>query len=190
MQSVLARTAALRAGGRITVGPCSRKNFRAFATNELTITTPDDMHLHVRDGPGLRSVVPHTAQVFRRAIIMPNLVPPITTTELAMSYKKRIMEGVPPGNAFEPLMVLYLTGIDDSHPSFFFPRHLGRYSYASLFRSSRRFFYFLLNVQTIPAQKKSTRPRKPVVSHLNYTPLELPPTVIAVSALLLLLLKV
>ena len=111
MQNVFARTAALRVGGRITVGPCSRKNFRAFATNELTITTPDDMHLHVRDGPGLRSVVPHTAQVFRRAIIMPNLVPPITTTELAMSYKKRIMEGVPQGNTFEPLMVLYLTGV-------------------------------------------------------------------------------
>lgn len=80
----------------------------------LTIARPDDWHLHVRDGPGLQSVVPHTAAHYGRAVIMPNLVPPVTTTELALSYRQRVQAAVPPGSAFTPLMTLYLT---DNTPS-------------------------------------------------------------------------
>ncbi|MEG0003845.1 dihydroorotase [Comamonas sp.] len=75
----------------------------------LTITRPDDWHLHVRDGEALRTVVPHTAAQFGRAIIMPNLKPPVTTAEQALSYRERILAAVPEGVAFEPLMTLYLT---------------------------------------------------------------------------------
>ena len=78
-------------------------------TSSLTLTRPDDWHLHVRDGAALQTVVPHTAAQFGRAIIMPNLKPPVTTAELAMAYKSRIMAAVPQGVAFEPLMTLYLT---------------------------------------------------------------------------------
>ena len=106
---------------------------------ELVITRPDDWHLHVRDGAGLQSVVPHTAKVFGRAVIMPNLVPPVTTaalvrhlilclicilmyiplTELyfyllvihkqAVQYRQRIEAAVPSGSTFHPLMTIYLT---------------------------------------------------------------------------------
>ena len=75
----------------------------------LTITRPDDWHLHVRDGEAMRSVVPHTAAQFARAIIMPNLKPPVTTAAQALEYKQRILAAVPEGLAFEPLMTLYLT---------------------------------------------------------------------------------
>jgi dihydroorotase len=75
----------------------------------LTITRPDDWHLHVRDGEALRTVVPHTAAQFGRAIIMPNLKPPVTTAEQALAYRERILAAVPEGVAFEPLMTLYLT---------------------------------------------------------------------------------
>ncbi|QNP47700.1 dihydroorotase [Diaphorobacter aerolatus] len=75
----------------------------------LTITRPDDWHLHVRDGEPLRTVVPHTAAQFGRALIMPNLRPPVTTAEQALAYKQRILAAVPPGVQFEPLMSLYLT---------------------------------------------------------------------------------
>ena len=75
----------------------------------LTITRPDDWHLHVRDGDALNTVVPHTAAQFGRAIIMPNLRPPVTTAAQAMAYKARIQAAVPEGIAFEPLMTLYLT---------------------------------------------------------------------------------
>jgi dihydroorotase len=78
-------------------------------TNNLTITRPDDWHLHVRDGAALHTVVPHTAAQFARAIIMPNLKPPITTAALALEYKSRILAAVPKGIDFEPLMTLYLT---------------------------------------------------------------------------------
>ena len=77
--------------------------------NELTLTRPDDWHLHVRDGAALHTVVPHTAAQFGRAIIMPNLKPPVTTAEQALAYKQRIQAAVPAGVAFEPLMTLYLT---------------------------------------------------------------------------------
>jgi dihydroorotase len=75
----------------------------------LVITRPDDWHLHVRDGDALDTVVPHTAAQFGRAIIMPNLRPPVTTTSQAMAYKARIQTAVPAGLTFEPLMTLYLT---------------------------------------------------------------------------------
>ena len=83
----------------------------ASASETLTITRPDDWHLHVRDGAALASVVPHTAAQFGRAIIMPNLRPPVTTTAQALSYKERIAQAVPAGMAFEPLMTLYLTDV-------------------------------------------------------------------------------
>ena len=78
-------------------------------TQTLTLTRPDDWHLHVRDGDVLHTVVPHTAAQFGRAIIMPNLRPPVTTATLALAYKARILAAVPQGVAFEPLMTLYLT---------------------------------------------------------------------------------
>ena len=79
------------------------------APQTLTLTRPDDWHLHVRDGAALADVVPHTAAQFARAIIMPNLRPPVTTTVQALSYKERIAQAVPAGVVFEPLMTLYLT---------------------------------------------------------------------------------
>ncbi|MES1976609.1 MAG: dihydroorotase [Pseudomonadota bacterium] len=75
----------------------------------LTITRPDDWHLHVRDGDALNTVVPHTAAQFGRAIIMPNLRPPVTTAAQAVAYRERIQAAVPKGATFEPLMTLYLT---------------------------------------------------------------------------------
>jgi len=75
----------------------------------LTITRPDDWHLHVRDGAAMASVVPHSAAQFGRALIMPNLRPPVTTAALANAYRERILAAVPEGMAFEPLMSLYLT---------------------------------------------------------------------------------
>ncbi len=78
-------------------------------TQTIQIIRPDDWHLHVRDGDALNTVVPHTAAQFGRAIIMPNLRPPVTTTEAALAYKARIQAAVPEGVQFEPLMTLYLT---------------------------------------------------------------------------------
>jgi dihydroorotase len=75
----------------------------------LTLIRPDDWHLHVRDGAALAAVIPHTAQQFARAIIMPNLKPPVTTTALALAYRERILAAVPADLSFEPLMTLYLT---------------------------------------------------------------------------------
>lgn len=83
--------------------------------DEITIRRPDDWHLHVRDGASLRAVIGFTAQRFGRAIIMPNLKPPVTTTALALEYRKRILEALPAGASFEPLMTLYLT--DRTEPS-------------------------------------------------------------------------
>jgi len=75
----------------------------------LTITRPDDWHLHVRDGAAMAAVVPATARRFGRAIIMPNLKPPVVTTADAQAYRERILAVVPPGLKFDPLMTLYLT---------------------------------------------------------------------------------
>ena len=82
---------------------------------KLTIKRPDDWHLHLRDGDMLKAVLPHTAQDFGRAIIMPNLVPPITTTKMAEAYQARIRDALPEGMDFTPLMVLYLT--EDTDPA-------------------------------------------------------------------------
>jgi dihydroorotase len=78
-------------------------------TQQITITRPDDWHLHVRDGAAMAAVVPHSAAQFARALIMPNLRPPVTTTEQALAYRDRILGTVPAGMKFEPLMSLYLT---------------------------------------------------------------------------------
>ncbi len=77
--------------------------------DSLTLTRPDDWHLHVRDGAQLASVVPFTARQFARAVIMPNLKPPVTTVEQARAYRERILAALPAGSTFEPLMTLYLT---------------------------------------------------------------------------------
>lgn len=78
-------------------------------TQTLTLRRPDDWHLHLRDGAGLAAVVAHTAERFGRAICMPNLAPPVVTTEQALAYRARILEALPKGADFEPLMTLYLT---------------------------------------------------------------------------------
>jgi dihydroorotase len=75
----------------------------------LDLLRPDDWHLHLRDGAQLAAVLPHTAAQFGRAIVMPNLKPPVTTTALAAAYRGRIVDARPPGSDFEPLMTLYLT---------------------------------------------------------------------------------
>ena len=81
----------------------------AASADELTITTPDDWHLHVRDASKIASVVPFTARAFGRALIMPNLVPPVRTVQDAAAYRAQILAAVPEGVAFEPQMTLYLT---------------------------------------------------------------------------------
>jgi dihydroorotase len=81
-------------------------------TDTLTLTRPDDWHLHLRDGAALAAVLPCTAAQFRRAIVMPNLKPPVTTTAQALAYRSRILAALPvsgPGSGFTPLMTLYLT---------------------------------------------------------------------------------
>ncbi len=77
--------------------------------DRLTLTRPDDWHIHLRDGAALATTARHAAAQFGRAIVMPNLVPPVTTTEMARAYRRRILDALPAGNRFEPLMTLYLT---------------------------------------------------------------------------------
>jgi len=84
-------------------------------TDSITIIRPDDWHLHLRDGEAMKSVLPHTARRFARAIVMPNLKPPVTTVEAARVYRDRILAALPPGMRFEPLMTLYLT--DNTPPA-------------------------------------------------------------------------
>lgn len=81
----------------------------ASAIDQISLLRPDDWHLHFRDGAMMASVVPHTARQFARAIVMPNLKPPVVTTEQAGAYRGRILAAVPPELQFEPLMTLYLT---------------------------------------------------------------------------------
>ncbi|MBV1907705.1 MAG: dihydroorotase [Kangiellaceae bacterium] len=81
---------------------------------ELTIQAPDDWHLHFRDGDILSETVAATARCFRRAVVMPNLVPPVTDAEMAMAYKNRILNAVPNENQFDPIMTLYLTNLTSS----------------------------------------------------------------------------
>ncbi len=82
-------------------------------TDRLTIRRPDDWHVHLRDGPALADIVPHTARQFARAIVMPNLSPPVTTAAMAAAYRDRIMATVPSATDFTPLMVAYLTDRSD-----------------------------------------------------------------------------
>ena len=77
--------------------------------DKIVLARPDDWHLHLRDGAVLADIVPHTAARFGRAIVMPNLRPPVTTTEQALAYRQRILDAVPEGMEFDPLMTLYLT---------------------------------------------------------------------------------
>ena len=80
-----------------------------MATDRLTLVRPDDWHLHLRDGAALQAVLPDTARRFGRAIVMPNLAPPVRTVAEAAAYRARILAALPAGLAFEPLMTLYLT---------------------------------------------------------------------------------
>jgi dihydroorotase len=81
--------------------------------NSITIIRPDDWHVHLRDGAGLASVISHTARQFARAIVMPNLKPPVTTAAAALAYRERILAAIPSDMQFEPLMTLYLTDNTD-----------------------------------------------------------------------------
>lgn len=83
--------------------------------NTFTLTRPDDFHLHLRDGEHMRAVLADTARRFARAIVMPNLKPPVITTEMAVAYRGRLLAALPQGVRFEPLMTLYLT--DNTSPS-------------------------------------------------------------------------
>ena len=80
-----------------------------MSASSLSITRPDDWHLHLRDGAALAAVLPHSARQFARAIVMPNLKPPVTTTAQALAYRERILAALPAGSTFTPLMTLYLT---------------------------------------------------------------------------------
>ncbi len=83
-------------------------------TQEITLTRPDDWHIHLRDGAALQRTVADAARCFRRAIVMPNLAPPVTNADLALAYRERNLAALPGGSDFEPLMVLYLT--DNTQP--------------------------------------------------------------------------
>src|SRR5678809_1150019 len=82
--------------------------------DRLTLRQPDDFHVHLRDGPGMARVLADTARQFARALVMPNLKPPLRTTHQALDYRERILGELPDGSEFEPLMSLYLT--DDTPP--------------------------------------------------------------------------
>ena len=98
-----------RSGGSENAGMTEKSTPQQLTPQQLTIARPDDWHLHVRDGAAMAAVVPHTARQFGRAIIMPNLKPPVTTAAQAVAYRERIQAAVPAGLRFEPLMTLYLT---------------------------------------------------------------------------------
>ena len=83
-------------------------------TTRITIRRPDDWHCHMRDNDMLRACLPYTARVFGRAILMPNLLPPVRTTADGMAYRERVMDALPPGSTFQPLITCYLT--DDTDP--------------------------------------------------------------------------
>ena len=87
----------------------SRDNPAMNSPTTITLTRPDDWHLHLRDGAAMADVLPHTARQFGRAIVMPNLRPPVTTTAQAAEYRARIVTALPAGSRFEPLMTIYLT---------------------------------------------------------------------------------
>lgn len=84
------------------------------SSQELTIRRPDDWHVHLRDGEMLNIVVPYTSETYGRAIVMPNLAPPVTTVDAARAYRQRILDAVPAGHSFDPLMTCYLTDTLDA----------------------------------------------------------------------------
>lgn len=84
-------------------------------TNQITIRRPDDWHVHLRDDQMMQAVLPYTAKQFGRAIVMPNLVPPVATSQQAVEYRDRIYAALPQGVKFEPLMTAYLT--DNTDPT-------------------------------------------------------------------------
>src|SRR5947208_7292205 len=84
-------------------------------TTRLTIRKPDDWHLHVRDGAMLKAVLPYTARNFGRAILMPNLIPPVATSKDALAYRERVMAALPKGSSFKPLLTCYLTDDTDAN---------------------------------------------------------------------------
>ncbi|CAL4947459.1 unnamed protein product [Urochloa decumbens] len=114
--SVLRLSPPCRVGFRASPPPSLRATAMAATSQQeqLIITRPDDWHLHVREGEVLEAVLPHSAMHFGRAIIMPNLKPPVTTTARAVEYREEIMKALPPGSSFVPLMTLYLT--DNTSP--------------------------------------------------------------------------
>ncbi len=93
----------------ITESKTSATTTAGASIDRIELTRPDDWHLHLRDGEYLPAVLPHTVRQFARAIVMPNLRPPVTTTAMAMAYRERILAALPAGSDFEPLMTLYLT---------------------------------------------------------------------------------
>src|SRR5262249_29964639 len=95
-------------GLRARPGP-GRQGARLTMMQTLTITRPDDRHLPLRDGAEMASVLPYTARAFARAVVMPNLTLPVTDTARAAAYRARILDVLPRGSRFEPLMTLYLT---------------------------------------------------------------------------------
>jgi len=115
--------------------------------NRVTIQRPDDWHVHLRDGAALKSVLKFTAERFGRAIVMPNLTPPVTTTAQASAYRARILAALPPGARFEPLMTLYLT---DGTP----PQEIDKAKAARILGVSRR----MLIRMGYPPRKPKGRP--------------------------------
>src|SRR4051812_49451709 len=91
-----------------------RLRLTAREMTRITITRPDDWHLHLREGEHMKAVLPDTVRRFARAIVMPNLRPPVTTTVAALAYRDRILAALPANARFEPLMTLYLT--DNTNP--------------------------------------------------------------------------
>lgn len=83
--------------------------FHDSTTRVLKIRRPDDWHIHLRDDDMLQTVVPYTSEFYGRAIVMPNLVPPVTTVAAAIAYRQRIIDAIPAGHDFTPLMTCYLT---------------------------------------------------------------------------------
>nr|TKW10187.1 hypothetical protein SEVIR_6G146000v2 [Setaria viridis] len=108
------RRVSFRASPRLSLRATAMAATSQQQEEQLIITRPDDWHLHVREGSVLEAVLPHSARHFGRAIIMPNLKPPVTTTARALEYREEIMKALPPGSSFEPLMTLYLT--DNTSP--------------------------------------------------------------------------
>src|ERR1700692_1934847 len=112
-RAIHARAAAVAEAAR-TREVLARHTSDGAMTDQLQLRRPDDWHLHLRDGATLRAVLPFTAARFARAIVMPNLQPPVTTTAMALAYRERILAALPAGASFQPLMTLYLTDRTDA----------------------------------------------------------------------------